>query len=274
MTTLDLEPEGPAWPPDVAGLIREVNESNEAAEDLCLRARQAADTAARGQEVAGLSEATARGAKIAHQTVQAEHPERRAPLPRQLTFALATVLLDGVACYFAAQALNGSQDATLVWAGLFLAVLAGGEVALDYYKDRQQRAWRAVATVLTLFIAMLGVLRFWFLATIGAAVGLIPALVGAALFTAATAGFVLLGYRALRSAETPHAWRARRTALAACRAVRAARAAAERHVAERDRLICAYVGQVRRLVLRTCTTEQQLAMESAVHDHLLGKPTA
>lgn len=274
MTTLELESEGPAWPPDAAQLIRQVNESNEAAEDLCLRARQATDTAARSQEVAGLSEVTARGAKIAHQTIQAENPERRAPLPRQLTFALATVLLDGVACYFAAQALNGSQDATLVWAGLFLAVLAGGEVALDYYRDRQRRAWRAVATMLTLFIAMLGVLRFWFLATIGAAGGLIPALAGAALFTAATAGFVFLGYRALRSAETPHAWRARRTALATRRAVRTARAAAERHVAERDRLICAYVGQVRRLVLRTCAAQQQLAMESAVRDHLLGKPPA
>jgi hypothetical protein len=274
MTTLDLEPAGPAWPPDVAELIRQVNETNEAAEDLCLRARQATDSAASSRRVVDLSEAAARSAKIAHQTVQAEYPARRASLPRQLTYALGTVMLDGVACYFAAQALDGSQDATLVWAGLFLAVLAGGEVALDYYRDRQRRPWRVVVTVLTLFMAMLGVLRFWYLATIGAAGGLIPATAGAALFTAATAGFVFLGYRALRSAETPHAWRARQTALAARRAARSAKAAAERDVAERDRLISAYVGQVRRLVLRTCTAEQQIAMESAVRDHLLGKPQA
>lgn len=272
MTTLDLDSEEPTSLPDVAELIRRVNDSNEAVEDLCLRARQATDTAVRGQEVADMSEATARNAKIAHQTIQGEHPQRRAPLPRQVAFASGTVMLDGVACYFAAQALDGSQDTTLVWAGLFLVVLAGGEVALDYYRDRQPRAWRAVAAVLTLFVTVLGLLRFWYLATIGAAVGLIPAMAGAGLFTAATAGFLFLGYRALRSAEAPQAWRARRTALAARRAARAARAAAERELAERDRLMCAYLGQVRRLILKTCTAEQQLAMESAVREYLLGKP--
>jgi hypothetical protein len=274
MTTLDLDSEGPTSLPDVAELIRRVNDSNEAVEDLCLRVRQATDTAVRDQEVADMSEVTARSAKTAHQTIQGEHPQRRAPLPRQVAFASGTVMLDGVACYFAAQALDGSQDTTLVWAGLFLVVLAGGEVALDFYRDRQPRAWRAVATVLTLFVTVLGLLRFWYLATIGAAVGLIPAMAGAGLFTAATAGFLFLGYRALRSAEAPQAWRARRTALAARRAARAARAAAERDLAERDRLMCAYLGQVRRLILKTCTAEQQLAMESAVREYLLGKPPA
>jgi hypothetical protein len=75
----------------------------------------------------------------------------------------------------------------------------------------------------------------------------------------------------LRIAETPQAWRARREALAARRAARAARAAAAWDATERDRLISAYLGQVRRLVLKTCTAERQLAMESAVRDHLLGK---
>ena len=261
MTTLDLPLGGPAWPPDVAELIRQVNESNEAVEDQCLRARQATDTAASSQQVASSAEAAARGAKLAYETVQAEHPRRRAPLPRQVALASVTVALDGVACYFAAQALDGSQDATLVWAGLFLAVLAGGEVALDFYRDRQPRAWRAVVTVLAPFVTTLGVLRFWYLATIGAVGGLIPAVAGAALFTAATAGFLFLGYRALRIAETPQAWRARR-------------AAAAWDATERDRLISAYLGQVRRLVLKTCTAEQQLAMESAVRDHLLGKTPA
>ena len=51
---------------------------------------------------------------------------------------------------------------------------------------------------------LLGILRFWFLATIGTD-GLVPAATGAALFTAASAGSLCLGYRALRAAETPQA---------------------------------------------------------------------
>lgn len=280
MTTLDV-PEGrgtrlpaPTRPVDVADLIREVNESNEAVEDQYLRARQAADTAARSDEDAKLAAATAHGAKVAHRTIQDEHPRRRASLPRQVFFALVTVALDGVACYFAAQALDGSQDSTLIWTGLFLAVLAGGEVALDVYRDRSLRAWHTLVAVLTLFIVTLGVLRFWYLATIGAAVGVIPAAAGACLFTAATAGFLFLGYRALRVAETPQAWRARRWARQASRAARDARAGSHRDAVERDRLINAYLGHVRRLVLKLCPAEQHHALEQAVRDHLLGRPSA
>lgn len=254
---------------DVADLIRRVNAS-EAVEDLFLRARQAADLAARSAGRAESAAATAREAKVAHQVIQAEHPRRRAPLPRQVLFALITVALDGLACYFAAQALDASQDATVVWAGLFLAVLAGGEVALDFYRDRHQRAWRALAGLLGAFILVLGILRFWYLATVGYG-GLVPAVAGAGLFTAATAGFVFLGYRVLRAAEAPRAWRARRSARAAARKAETARAAADQDAAERDRLIDAYIEQVRRFVLKMCPASEQLAMESAVRDHLLGK---
>jgi hypothetical protein len=257
-------------PNDAADLIRDVNASNEAVEDQCLRARQSADIATRSVRAAELSEAAARNAMVAHRTIQAERPRRRAPLPRQVSFALVTVALDGVACYFAAQALDGSQDATLVWTGLFLAVLAGGEVALDFYRDRNLRAWRILAILTGGFVGLLGVLRFWFLATIGTG-GLVPAVAGAALFTAATAGFVYLGYRALRAAETPQAWRARREARKAQQAARAARATAARDERERDRLVDAYLGQVRRLVFKTCPVDEQLRLESAVRDHLCGK---
>lgn len=256
-------------PDDVADLIRTVNAS-EAVEDLCLRTRQAADLAGRSAGLAAAEATAAREARVAHQVVQAEHPRRRAPLPRQVLLALMTVVLDGLACYFAAQALDASQDATVVWAGLFLAVLAGGEVALDFYRDRHQRAWRALVGLLGVFILVLGILRFWYLATVGYG-GLVPAVAGAGLFTAATAGFVFLGYRALRAAETRQAWRARRWARAAARKAEAARAAADRDAAELNRLVDAYLEQVRRLVLKTCPAGQQLAMESAVRDHLLGK---
>lgn len=87
-----------------------------------------------------------------------------------MTFALGTVVLDGVACYFAAQALGGDQESTLVWTGLFLAVLGGGEFALDYYRDRSERAWHALAILIGVFVELLGTLRFWFLAVIGGGV--------------------------------------------------------------------------------------------------------
>jgi hypothetical protein len=97
----------PARPPrDAAELMREINESNETVEDQCLQARDAADRAARSDRAAELAAVVAREAKVAHQSVLAEHPRRRAPLPWQAVFALLTVVLDGLACYFAAQALN------------------------------------------------------------------------------------------------------------------------------------------------------------------------
>ena len=258
---------------DVAGLLCEVNESNEEVEDQCLRARQASDMADRSAQEADVARAAARAARIAHQSVQAEHPRRRAPLPRQWLIALITVGLDGLACYFAAQALDASQDSTLVWAALFLAALAGGEFALDFYRDRSVRAWRVLASILGGFIAVLGLLRFSYLATVGTG-GLIPALAGAVLFTAATAGFLFLGYRALRAAETPAAWRARRRAAAAGRVARAAEKAAKRDADERDRLINAYLSQLRRLALKTCPVGQQASVEAAVRAYLRGQEPA
>jgi hypothetical protein len=259
-------------PIDPAVLIRDANESNEAVEDQFLRARQAADAANRSARVAEDSAVAAEKAEVAHSTVQAERPRRRAPLPRQVILALVTVALDGVACYFAAQALGGSQGATLVWTCLFLAVLAGGEVALDFYRDRNLRAWRTLAVLTGAFVTVLGILRFWFLATIGTG-GLVPAITGALLFTAATAGFLFLGYRFLRAAETPQAWRARRNARKARQAARNAQASADRDARERDRLIDAYLGHIRRRMFKTCRVEQQLALESAVREHLSGRYT-
>jgi MFS family permease len=90
--------------------------------------------------------------------VQAEYPHRRAPLLRQAFIAALTVGLDGVACWFAAQALGNGQTETLLWAVLFLAVLAGGEITLDYYSERGGHAWRLLVTCLAIFVAGLVVL--------------------------------------------------------------------------------------------------------------------
>ena len=152
-----------AAPADVAVLIRNFNASNEAVEDQFLRTRQAADVAARSDRHARQRVAAARQAEVSYRTIQAEHLYRRAPLPRQALFALATVALDGVACYFAAQVLGGSQAATLVWTVLFLAALAGAEIALSFYRDRSQRIWRALIGFTRAIILLLGILRFWFL---------------------------------------------------------------------------------------------------------------
>jgi hypothetical protein len=142
-------------------------------------------------------------------------------------------------------------------------------VALDFYRDRYQRAWRTVVVVLATFVGALGALRFWFLATIGTD-GLLPAALGAALFTAVTAGFLFVGYRALRLAETPQAFRARRWMRTAAQAARAARADAERNTYDRDRLIDAYLVQVRRRALEMGLAGQQ-SVERAVRRHLLGE---
>jgi len=149
-------------------------------------------------------------------------------------------------------------------------VLAGGEIGLDFYRDRNLRAWRVLAWTISAFVVLLGVLRFWFLAVIGAD-DLVAAFTGAVLFTVVTAGFLTVGYRTLRAAETPQAWRARRAAHAATQAARAAWAAAKRDAAERDRLIDAYLRHIRKVVLKTCAVEQQLAVEFAVREHLSGR---
>jgi hypothetical protein len=264
MSTSDIQPTG------VADLIRELNESNGTVEDQYLRARGAADRAARSQAAAQEATEGAGTARVACEAIREEQPRRRGPLPRQALIALATVWLDGLACYFAAQALDGSQDSTLVWTLLFLAVLGGGEVAMDYYRDRHRRVWYLLVNFLGAFVVTLGVLRFSYLATIGTGEGL-AAIAGAALFTAATAGFLFLGYRALRAAETPQAWRARRAARRAHAAAQAAWEMAEHDATARDGLIDAYLRQVRRAALRMCPAEDVLALEVAVRAHLTGR---
>jgi len=258
-----------ASPARVAALIGDVNASGEAVRDQCLRARQAAGIAARSQRAAEQAAAQARTAQAAHQAVQAAHPRRRAPWPRQVTLASGTVVLDGLACYLAARALGGSPDAALAWTGVSVAVLAGAEAALGCYRDRGEHAWRVLVMLTGFFVIVLGVLRVWFLAAAGT--GLAPAIAGACLLTAATAGLLTAGYRALRAAETPPAWRARRQAGTARQAARLARAEADRAAAERDRLIDAYLGHVRRLALPACPPGRQLAVESAVRQHLMGE---
>jgi hypothetical protein len=254
----------------VAEVTRNFNESNHAHEELWARTHQASDAVRNSRKEEVDKQQKAREARESHLAVQAEHPHRRASLPQQVAIAGLSVALDGVACWFSAQALGNGQLESLLWAALFLAVLAGGEIALDYYSDRSRKAWRLLAFGLAAFVTGLGVLRFLFLYTVGLD-GPVAALVGAALFTVATAGFVVIGYRALRAAETFLAWQARRRAGKAGREAEAARSRTASCLAERDRLADAYVSRIRVSLLRTCTSTQLPLMEAALRAHLNGR---
>lgn len=255
--------------PEVAEVVRYFNESNLAHQNLWERVRQAGDALARAGEHYEEAVGFASQERATHLTIQAEYPDRKAPFARQVAIAGLTVALDAVACWFAAQAVGDNQLQTLLWAGLFLAVLASGEVALDYYRDRSLRAWRLVLAGLAAFVLGLGVLRYLFLSTVGVT-GSGTAFVGAALFTAATAAFLLLGYRALRAAEKADAWKARRAARRADRLVQRAAGRLTVFLDEQRRLADAYLYRIRVTLLGICTSSQLDHMEEALRKHLCG----
>ena len=254
---------------DVAVLIRDVNATNHAVEDQCLRARQAADAAIRSLYLCRAKERKNLLHRVPDDPGRGRRPPRRRPGRGDTRPPRAHSIIRDVEDF----RVSGPQRRhTLIWTVLFLAVLAGGEIGLDFYRDRNLRAWRILTCTTSAFVVLLGVLRFWFLATIGTG-DLVAAFTGAALFTVVTAGFLTVGYRTLRAAET------RRPGAPAGRLTRPCRprgrpgTTAKRDAAERDRLIDAYLRHVRKVVLRTCAVDQQLALEGAVRDHLCGRCT-
>lgn len=257
-------------PADIAGYIRDFNKSNPAHEELWTRVHQAGD--AHRQAVLDLKSARGRAhqAQGTYLAVQAVYPHRRAALPIQVLIAAFSISLDAVACWFAAQALGGGQIETIAWTALFLAVLAFGEVGLDHYSEHGGQPWRTVAAALVIFVTGMGVLRFLYLATVGT-VGLSTALVGAALFTAATTGFLVIGYRALRTAETFATWQTRRSARRAERERAAADRRMQRLGRERGRLAVAYASRIRPDLLSWCPPGQLAQAEVALRRHLTGE---
>jgi hypothetical protein len=246
------------------------NGSSQAHEDLWSDTRQATDVVTQAAEQKAAAEATLHDAELAYRAERAKQPDRWAPRPRQWLLAACALALDGVACVFAAEALDGSQTETYGWAGLFLALLAAGELALDHYRDTHRALWRWIASGLGAFIGLLGVLRFAFLATVGYG-GDLAALVAAVLFTVATAGFVIAGYRLLRVAETSQAWRARRVRRDCARAAAAAGRRLAACTARRDRLAGAYLSRVRSQLARGYSASELPLMERALMAHLLGQ---
>lgn len=251
--------------------VRAFNASNRQHEDLWSRIQHAADAVRHSREEAKEAADVADSTHAAHQAIQAENPERRAPRARQLTLAGVTVALDAVACDFAAQAIGNGQLETLAWTALFLAVLAGGEFALDHcHRERHRKLWRMIAGGLAGFTVGLGVLRFTYLATVGTDSPL-AALVGAGLFTVATMVFVSAGYWALRASETPAAAKARRRARRAAKEESAANDRVTRCIARQDRLADAYLVRIKSVLLQSHPAGELPRLEAEVRAHLFGE---
>jgi hypothetical protein len=258
--------------PDIAPHILNCNRASKAHEKLYSRVRQSADIANRARHQAEEAQQELDAADTEHEAIQAEDPDRRAPRTRQLLIVGAALAADGAACYFAAEALGSSQPETIAWAALFLALLAVAEVTLDHFSERHPAAWRWIAVGLAGFVGLLGILRYSFLATVGAA-GFGAALVGSVLFTMATAGFVLIGYRALRLAETTAAWRARKRVEAKRRAVAAAQRQLRQRIVSRDSLASAYLSRVRLHLIQMHGVGSQRQTEQAIWAHLTSEDT-
>lgn len=258
------------WAEDTAGHMRRFNRQNISHEDLYVRARQAGDATNRAQRRSQTAKTRASQARATYLTSQAEHPDRRAPLPRQIIITLATLGLNAVACYFAAEALGGGWFETILWTILFLTALGATEIALDRYAERNPRAWRLVAIGLSMFVVGLAILRFAYFYVVGNS-DLITAAVGATLFTAFTLGFVVAGYRSLHAAETVQMWKARVIAQKAASDAEKASEIVERHTNDRDRLIDAYISRIRPDLLQDCAVGQLPRLEHAVRMHLLGE---
>jgi hypothetical protein len=267
-TTMALRTEPGAA--DVVPLIAACNRASKAHEKLYSRTKQATDEVGQADDEAAEADDTQDDREAEYEAIQAEDPHRRASRPRQWFIALAVLALDGVACYFAAEALGSGKQETLAWAGLFVALLGIGEIELDRYSEGHRLVWRCIAIALATFIVLLGVLRFSFLVVVGDE-GLVAAAVGTTLFTIVTTGFVLIGYRALRLAETGQAWKARRRLRVQQSAAAAAHARHGRLTGRRDALARAYLSRIRLHLLEACSGAELAQAEQAVWAHLTGR---
>jgi hypothetical protein len=275
MATSDLPTEEPQELPSTMGSISadaailRFNDASEANEELYERVGHARDVAARAVASREHLIEIARKDRAAWRTVQFEHPERRAWLPLMVLVATGLLALDSWAAYFAAEALDGDQRVTLLWAALFLVILGLFEAGLAWSAERNRKVFRLIALGLGLFAVLLSILRFGFF--VGVGTGLIAATVAATVFTVCTVMFVLGGFAAVRYAETLEVCKARRRARKAEKRAAHAAAVADRRAVERDQRIDAYVGRIRPALLRDCGGAR--AVEDKLRAQLLGEPS-
>ncbi len=251
----------------VEPVVLRFNEENVANEELYERAGHARDIARSARASAERFLALAKKARDAWRTAQLEHPERRAWLLPMLLIAAALLALDSWAAYFAAEALGGDQRTTLLWAALFLVILGLLEAGLAWFAERNRVIFRLTGLGLAGFATLLALLRFGFFTGIGTSP--VAAMAGAAVFTVCTVVFVIGGFAAVRYAETPGIWQARRRVRKAERKAASAELLAARRAAERDQRIDAYVARIRPALLREPGAAQ--ALEAQVRAHLLGE---
>jgi hypothetical protein len=275
MTTNDLPTEEPRELPDPRGtltadaVIRRFNEADETNEELYERAGHARDVAARADVSHRRLQQMASKARGAWRTAQLEHPERRGWLPLMAFVALWLLALDSWAAYFAAEALDGDQRVTVLWAALFLVILALFEAGLARYAERNRTVFRLTALGLGLFAVLLSILRFGFFVGVGTSP--VAATVAATVFTVCTVMFVAGGFAAVRYAETLESYRKRRQARKAEKRSASAGERADRCEAERDRRIDAYVGRIRPALL--CERGGAQMLEDKIRAHLMGEPS-
>jgi len=257
------------YPGDIVAIVRSFNSEHKAHEEQYGRTRQASDRTRRARDAAAAERQKAEDTHAGYLTAQAEHPERRGPLLVMVLAALVTLALDGFASYFAAESLGGDQQATFIWTGIFLAVLAILEGGLALSAERNKKAFRLITLALGMFATFLALLRFVFFSAIGG--GPIASVIGAALFTACTILFVWAGFLALRYCETVDIWRARCQDRNAARKADAAEDRAAGQAANRDRLTDAYLSRLRPSLLRSCTAPQMAGVENDIRAHLAGE---
>ena len=115
--TTEHSPDLPPSAPDERAADRAVavmaevlafNGSSQAHEDLWSDTRQATDIVNQAAADLAAREKKVGDAELAYQAERAKQLDRSAPRPRQWLLAAAALSLDGVACVFAAEALDGS----------------------------------------------------------------------------------------------------------------------------------------------------------------------
>ena len=216
MTTLEMPPEGTQEPLDVANLIRQVNASNEANKDLYLRTRQAADVAGRRP---GRRAGRHRGCDS--QVRPPDHPVRAPATP-------------GIA---APAALLRSAGGDLGRSGLLLCRTGAGRKPGHHDRvdrlvpgrpGRRRDSTRLLPGPAASRLAHSGGYPRRVRRGAGCPAVLVPryrrsqrpdpSRIGRCPVHRRDSGFLLVGYRALRLAETPQTCRARRRARIAAQA--------------------------------------------------------
>jgi hypothetical protein len=258
----------PTTHPDPILLVRQFNRTHPAREELYVEAKAAGDALDLAKQDAAEARTQLSGCQVAYASCVAQDPSRQAPLPRQVALTACAAAIDALPIYVAAESLGDDATTTLLWAGLFLLFLVGGEIALDRFSRRgSRRGVQLTAWLLGGFIGALGLLRLRFLWTVAG--GWLTPIVGALLLSGVTTAFVLAGYWLLRSAESLPTFRARR-ALRLARREQGAAQARWTHCCRRlERKSRAYLSVIRTFLLERASNEASAdAMERAVWAHL------